>query len=196
MSDIFKKLNVLIRASLNDLTSLEQGDGETPPFRLGKNIDRDIAALHDRLRDAETYELQLKTRVQALNGEIATLDLQADEAVTQGRNESARHAVEQMKRAQQRLTMTQGDLREHQLVTQELAQRVRELEYVVEEARKNTPPQQTSSASPLQALNDALQNLRKKGSDVAASSRLEEETPPPTAEVEEDLERRRQRLSK
>ena len=195
MNDIFKKLNVLIKSSLNDLVGDEPSRRGAQPRRLGKQIDREIAALHQRINDAYDYEAQLKARIVTLEDEIARLDSEADTAVEQRREEQARFIIGQMQRAQQRLTMARADLREHQLVTQELVQRVSTLEaYVAEARRRQQDVAETSSGG----LADLLRQTREKLTrDVT--------TPPEEVSggevsdqqaVEDDLERRRQRLSK
>jgi phage shock protein A len=195
MDDLFKKLNVLVKSSLNDLI----GDGSTrrapPPQRLGKDIDREIAALRQRVNDAFVYEQELKARISTLEDEVARLDEQADEAVQQRRDEQARYLIERIQRAQQRLTMARADLGDHQLVAQELLQRVDTLEAYVAEARR---AQQETLEPSSGGLADMLRTAREK---------LTRDPPPPpdavadreatdVQAVEDDLERRRQRLSK
>lgn len=196
MDDLFKKLNVLVKSSLNDLV----GEGTTrrasSPPRLGKGIDREVAALRQRVNEAFAYEDELKARISTLENEVARFDQQADEAMQQRREEQARYIIEQMQRAQQRLTMARADLREHQLVSQELLQRVNTLEAYVEEARR---AQQETAESASGGLASTLRSAREK---LAKETPLPEETAIPDREapderaIEDDLERRRQRLSK
>jgi phage shock protein A len=195
MDDLFKKLNVLVKSSLNDLLGEGSSRPATSPQRLGKGIDREIAALRQRVNDAFAYEEELKARISTLEGEVARFDQQADEAVQQRREEQARYIVEQMQRAQQRLTMARADLREHQLVAQELLQRVNTLDAYVAEARR---AQQDAAESASGGLADTLRTMREKLSKEVLPR--QETTPDPEAPderaVEDDLERRRQRLSK
>lgn len=195
MADLFKKLNVLIKSSLHDVVGDDSSRRAASPPRLGKDIDREIAALRQRVNDAASYEDELKARIHTLESEIARLDQQADEAVEQRREEQARYLIEQMQRAQQRLTIARADLREHQLVAQELLQRVNTLEAYVAEARRQQQAAPDTSAG---GLADMLRSAREK---LTREPRVEQqpETSRETIDnqaVEDDLERRRQRLSK
>lgn len=193
MDDLFKKLNLLVKSSLNDLVG--EGTSRSTPRRLGKDIDREVAALRQRVNDALDYEQELKTRIAMLEEEVARFDQQADEALRQQREEHARYIIEQMQRSQQRLTMARADLREHQLVTQELMQRVSTLEaYVAEVKRAQQDALETASGG----LAETLRSVREKlGREITSSQESIEEPRAPDAQaIEDDLERRRQRLSK
>ncbi|HYO87574.1 MAG TPA: hypothetical protein VER79_02945 [Candidatus Limnocylindrales bacterium] len=197
MTDFIKKLNLLLRTNLPDL-SLSPSGQEAVPLRLGKNVDREIAALNDRVRDAYDYEAQLKARIDQLQREIFSLDETADAAVADGREEHARYHIEQMKRTQIRLEMTNSDLREHQRVTAELVQRVAELEDAVARARKaqsQTEPDDRSSVA------DVLRGAREQAdADVSASAQTSEPAQKPPARStggsDDELDQRIQRLSK
>lgn len=193
MTDFFRKLNLLLRTNLPDLP-LGPGDTDAPP-RLGKNVDREIASLNDRVRDAYAYEDQLKARLTKLQNEVYDLDTAADDAVADGREEQARYHIEQMKRAQVRLEMTGADLKEHQRVTAELVQRVRELETAVARAREAqsvpTPPDQQPS------IEDSLRTAREALDEPAASRPPVSSSPPHTRpSTGDDLDERIRRLSK
>ncbi|MEO8397467.1 MAG: hypothetical protein ABI700_31005, partial [Chloroflexota bacterium] len=122
MNDFLKKLNVLVKASLNDKLS---GAGDTAkPAQVGKMLDEDVKTLRQRINEAVDYEDEIQGRIRQFEAEAAGWDRQADEAVTQGNDANARYAIEQMKRAEQRVALTQSDLQEHQRATQELIQRV------------------------------------------------------------------------
>jgi chromosome segregation ATPase len=195
MNDLFKKLNVLVKSSLNDLVGEGSSRPSSAPRRLGKDIDREVAALRQRVNDALDYEDELKTRIATLEDEVARFDEQADEALRQQREEQARYVVEQMQRSQQRLTMARADLREHQLVAQELMQRVNTLEAYVAEARR---AQQDASEAASGGLADTLRSVREKLTREALPPQdsVEEHRAPDVKAIEDDLERRRQRLSK
>jgi phage shock protein A len=195
MDDLFKKLNVLIKSSLHDVVGDDASRRNASPPRLGRDIDREIAALRQRVNDAAVYEDELKARITSLEAEIARVDQQADEAVEQRREEQARYLIEQMQRAQQRLTIARADLREHQLVAQELLQRVNMLETYVAEARRQ---QQAAPETSAGGLADLLRSARDK---LAREPQVEPHREMKTESVdgqavEDDLERRRQRLSK
>lgn len=223
MSDLFKKINVLVKASLNDLLGDEVSTRgrRLNPQRLGKNIDREIAMLRQRINEALDYEDTLATQVQTLQSEVETLDRQADDAVAQGRDEAARYAIQQMQLAQQRLTMAESDLREHRIVTQELIQRVNELEAAVADAQRaqaaaetqeaETPSapagenvEQTAGGAVADVLREMRERIQAMGDlinaqeEVQGSGSAAEQTRSEVAEevVEDDLARRRNRLSK
>jgi hypothetical protein len=167
--------------------------------RLSGNIEGEIEALRERINDAIHYEDEIKARIRQLEDEATRWDQQADEAVAQGREETARRAVEQMQRAQQRVAMTQADLREHQRATQELIERVNMLDAVVAEARR-AQPESTPENAHLPDLGKVLRETREKITSLAETVQHDSTPEPPTssdeAAVDDDLEQRRQRLSK
>jgi chromosome segregation ATPase len=196
MTDFFKKLNLLLRTNLPDLP-LGSEPSTTPP-RLGKNVDREIAALNDRVRDAYAYEEQLKTRIDTLDADVLRLDQAADDALAEGREEQARYHIEHLKRSQARLEMTRADLREHQRVTAELVQRVAELEDAVARAREAqaTPPQPPANRP---SLEDALRGTRETlEADEALAPPARDNVPAarPKPATSDDLDDRIRRLSK
>jgi len=204
MNDFFKKLNVLIKASLNDVVSSGE-DAPHPRVRLSKNVEDEIKALRERVNDAVRYEDEIKARIRQFEDEAVRWDQQADEAVGQGRDEAARYAVVQMQRAQQRATVAQSDLREHQRSTEELIQRVNMLDAVVAEARRSEPAPDNAPdlGNVLRATREKIASLAETAAaaTAAASDAQSDLTPEaPTssdpAAVDDDLEQRRQRLSK
>lgn len=203
MNDLLKKLNVLLKASLGDLLNEDGSPRRVPPERLGAAIDQEIAALRARINEAYDYEDRLRAKVQALEAEAAQLDRQADEAVAQGRDDAARRLIETMQRTHQRLAFAQADLREHQLAAQELLTRVNALEAYVAEAKRAQQAEldedTANDAAPAARVADLLRSAREKlaGSPGMAVTASSEERPAhnPKA-VEDDLEQRRQRLSK
>jgi chromosome segregation ATPase len=193
MTDLFKKLNLLLRTNLPDLSL--GSDGNDAPPRLGKNVDREIAALNDRVRDAYDYEAQLKARIQSLQADVFRLDETADAAVADGREDEARYHIEHMKRAQARMEMTQADLREHQRVTAELVQRVRELEHAVARAREAHLPAPPASRPSLEdALRGAREELDREAGEATQSPSVTPASPKPS--TGDDLDDRIRRLSK
>lgn len=223
MSSLFKKLNTLVQATLNDaLGSESSARHPVDTKKLGKNIDREIAALRQRIDEAIAHENDLAAQVESLRAEVDRLDRAADSAVQAGNNAEARHLITQMQRIQQRMVIADGDLREHQLVTGELIQRVNTLDAVVAEARRReaaveeekaaaTPPDipEQTERSPANALADMLRDAREKitraGDAVQAETgkleseaeqRQETASPADDRSVDDDLAARRQRLSK
>ena len=229
MNDLFKKLNVLVRAGINDVLGEDHAVGQSrrkplTPDKLGKNIDREITALRSRINDALSFETELQQRVQSLHDEVARYDQQADEAVSAGNDVVARRVIEQMQSAQQRLAMAEADLKEHQLVTQDLIQRVNMLEAAVADARRAQEVTQTAEAPPapqdetsatpaaqtlpsIPSLADVLRDAQEKINQMGDLIQAKEETNAPTPaeqaaqaadeqRVDDDLAARRERLSK
>jgi phage shock protein A len=222
MTDLFKKINTLVKSSLNELLGDDLAIGAPrrralAPRNLGKNIDREIDSLRQHINEAVSYETELQERVNKIHAEVAQWDAQADEAVSSGNDATARHAIEQMQRAQQRLAMAESDLREHQLVTQELIQRVNTLEAAVADARRAkqeelaeaqqqtespTPNERSDMKPPRRILSDILRDMREKianmGDLIATREEVIAPVEPTTDEdaIDDDLAERRQRLSK
>ncbi len=209
MNDLLKKLNMLVKTSLNDVLT-EAGElrpGRLLSNRLGKDIDREVASLRSSVNEALSYEDELRARLQSLEAEIASWDEKADAAVSARDDVNARYAVDQLNRARQRAAMAEADLRDHQRVTQELILRVNNLEAAVADAHRaeteSSPP--AEAIQPGQMLSDVLRDMREKISHMGDLIAAKEEitpTPappvPPTDEktVDDDLADRRQRLSK
>lgn len=199
MSDFFKKLNVLIKASLNDIASSEPG-ASRPATRLGKKVDADVSALRERVNDAVRYEDEIKAQIAQLEAEVSRWDSQADEAVARSDDAGARYAIEQMHRAEQRIQLAHADLREHQRATQELIQRVNTLDAAVADAHHQQPDEAPRAAAPMPDLGNVLREARATITSLAETTAGQREVEPPEAAedsaVDDDLERRRQRLSK
>lgn len=201
MSDLFKKLNVLIRSGLSDVVRSE-GKARTP-IKLGKDLDREVNALRQRINDAVAHEDRLKEQLRALEAEIARRDREADDAVAAGREDAARSAIDSMRQAKRRYARVEADLQEHEIVTQDLIRRVNQLDAVVAEARR---AEQTSGqeAAPLTAMSDVLREARETITSLGeriATRNSEAPVTPPTAPadegtVDDDLAERRQRLSR
>jgi len=202
MSDIFQKLNVLLRAGMRDLVGEDPLNLSTirnilQPEQLGKDFEHEVAALREKINEALDYEEMLSKRVQDLQIEAEDLNEQANRAVAAGEQERARNLLVERERTMQRLAMAESDLKEHRFVTQELIQRVNQLESVVAEASaaQETPTQPAAEgehnlATVLrqareQILQEPAQPTRSAGAKTADKSG-----------TETDLEQRRRRLSK
>jgi phage shock protein A len=198
MNDFFRKLNVLVKSSLNELLDSE-GEARRPRISPDK-LDSDARMLRQRVDDALKYEDELAARVDELQAEVERRDQQADEAMAQGQEDTARRHVEELQRLQNRLAMAESDLREHRLVTQELIARVNQLEAVLDEARGQQPSD--TAAEPLerasQIMADVLREMRDRINDMTEQigTVAPKEQPPADEAVDDDLARRRERLSK
>ncbi|MDX2159772.1 MAG: PspA/IM30 family protein [bacterium] len=219
MADLFKKLNTLVKASVNDWLNGERPAAAAPrPLtreRLGVGVEREIAALRQRIEDAAAYQDTMRRQIAALDSEIAALDRQADEAVERGDQASARFFVEQLQRAERRQVMLNSDLSDHEYAAAELREKVDQMEAMVEQAKQSQSeaepinPPLPNLADVLRRAQDTITSLaevRQQDTPPAAPDATDgqEQTAVPPAEpdsstpaaVDSDLERRRQRLSK
>jgi|SRR5690606_30504461 len=214
MSDFFKKLNVLVKASLNELVDVESHvrRWQRTSGKPGVDVERDVRTLRERVDEALAYEDELVARVQALQAELEQWDTAADEAVAAGQDEKARYAVEQVQRVNRRLALAESDLREHRLVTQQLIARVNQLEAVVADVRRSeaeAAPESPEASEGLEragrivaeVLNDMRQKITEMSEMIgpagaAGEAAEESEVQPDDAAVADDLARRRERLSK
>ena len=204
MSDFFKKLNVLVKASLHDLIDTNANRPILKSRRLGQNLDREVVTLRDRINEALAYEDELVERVEAIKAGITRLDQQADMAIEAGRAADARQMIADLQRAQQRLTMAEADLNDHRLVTQKLITKVNELEAAVADAKYAQP--ETADEEPLaagQVLADVLHEMQNKivslRDTLEPSPVVDEESAvagEDDREIDDDLARRLERLSK
>jgi phage shock protein A len=205
MNDLLNKLNVLVKATLNDALTGDSRrnktvspDSDKPSaIQEGK---QQIAQLRQRIKETLAFEDELQKQIQLLQSEVANWDEQADAAVTDGDDAKAHYAVEQMQRVQERLTIAQSDLAAHERVTQELIYHVNTLEAAVDTAaRKQSDASSATGAnekvsSVMREMRDKVLELRDQ---IAARSEVAPETTETQSEpVEDDLTKRRQRLSK
>lgn len=219
MNDLFKKLNVLIKSSVHNTGQAEDAQSEKhsqqPLSKMSGNLEREVLVLRERINEAVRYEDELTSRVRQYEAEAARWDRQADDAVAQGSDEGARYAIEQMRRAEQRAVMADSDLRAHQVATQDLIQRVNTLESVVADALReqavdaaaHPAQQETSNINVpenlhLPDLGNVLRETREKIlslGELAAAQReggSEQQPKDDDTAIDDDLEARRQRLSK
>lgn len=155
MSDLLKKLNVLIQSSIHEVLedaqkTVSEPLKNIPRTRLGREIDSEVDKLRRKVNEALAYEDKLVKRVAELEREVADLDAQADDAVAQGDEVQARYLIERMKRAEQRKTMAESDLQSHRLAAQELIMRVNQLDAAVSEARHVESQQADNPPPPAQ----------------------------------------------
>ena len=140
VTDLFRKLNVLVRASINEVLEDAQKAvtaplQRIPAHRLGAGIEREVSKLREQVNHALDFENELQARVGQIQQEVTSLDAQADAAVANGQEDQARYLLERMTRAQQRMAMTEADLRDHRIAVQELILRVNELDATISEAQ-------------------------------------------------------------
>lgn len=187
MSELLKKLNLLVKTSLSDLVPELPGIEESPARRA----ERQLKALDKRIEATEALQGQARALIAQFEDEIAALDVQADQAVGEGREEIARYALEQQNRARQRLTIAQAELRDIQRAVADLTAQARDFALAVERAKQQaitpvSPPASSGTSRPTQTTTPA----------PPESSSSTSQTPAQPPATDDDLERRKQRLSK
>ncbi len=209
MSSLFKKLNTLLNAQLHDLVGSQGRPPTLPMQHLGPDMDAQIAGLRARLDAARAYQDDLQARVDALYAEVASWDTRADQALSDGRQDEARYALERLQFTQRNLNMADADLREHQTITEDLLSQINALEAIVEQSRRQP---QTSEPPPVSAGDQVDNTIGKVLSDIlhATQTRVQESvtavrdlaaeddanTPLDSAAVDDELDRRLNRLRK
>jgi ABC-type transporter Mla subunit MlaD len=219
MSDLLEKLNVLLRAGLNSLTA---GSGERPsaaritPEKLGtpKDVDREIGALRKQLNDAITQQEALQARLEDMERQIAEYVRQADAALQADDEPRARYLITQKQRLEQRVRTQSETLERYRSAAADLMEQVNTLEALVTDARRTA---ETAAAAPLDeplpeslpartpALADVLRSVRERVEEtLAPRPKPPADDPPaptaptkpaPTKPDEDDLAKRRARLS-
>lgn len=210
MNNFFDKLNTLIRVKLSDLL----GDNPTTKADTSQTIAhvaKDAEDLRARVNDAIDYEYRLQTKIGDIQQQLSTLNRQADDATKQGNDAMARYFIEKIQRLQDRLATIEADLHEHQQVAQDLILKVNTLEATIADIQTaqahppteevQPPKQVTDKFSEL--VNDAQKRIHAVGEKIRVRKETLDselaETPPSAnmeADIEDDLARRRDRLSK
>lgn len=225
MNDFFDKLNTLMRAKLSDLIGDSKSSSASPsddPQSLNQ-VAKDAENLRSRANSAIEYEDKLQRQIDDIHQQLATLNRQADEATLKGNEAMARHFIEKIQKLEARLAQLEKDLNEHRLLAQDLIQKVNTLEATIADIQAQQPTSQTDGGSTAQkTVNDKFSELvtdaqkrihdlseRIKGRKEALQSEMTSDvksshvkndismTSQPTEDdIEADLERRRNRLSK
>lgn len=191
MSELFKKLGVLLKANLRG-----EAPEDRPAPRGSIDLDREVESLRGRVTVALNHEARIKGQLSELQGEIERWDQAADDALRANNQEEARAALEKLRAAKRRYARLEEDLRQHELLTQELTQSVNLLASTVQESE----PQ--SSADHERRMADVLKQAREKiatlGELVSPTRATDRDDTAETAphEINDDLEQRRQRLSR
>lgn len=207
MDDLLKKLNVLVKATLSDVLTGDSQRSKLPsespaPSLSVKEAEAQLSQLRKRVDETLAFESDLQKQIAGLESDIAHWNQQADEAVQASRDADARHAVGQVQRLQQRLAIVQSDLAEHERVSRELVFHVNTLDTAVSAAKQREEAQPSRTLD--EKLGMVLQEMRDKVLELRdqVASREEiapappEDGPPPSTNVDDDLAKRRQRLSK
>jgi phage shock protein A len=161
MSNLFKKLSDLIKANVNDvLGERASDDPRRSGFRGGRDLNQQVASLREQVNDAIAHEDTLQRRINMLEEEAVRLDRQADAAVKAGNEAHARSTIAELQKVQKQRDFTAADLREHQLATADLLQRVNALDAMIMDARAAASTTETKSGPPAadpEALNRAIE---------------------------------------
>lgn len=214
MAGLFQKINTLLKARIDtfleeDLRLARRPEAESllSANRLGKDVDREISALRQRIEEALTYEDALQEKIEALRQEASDSDVQADRALLNREEDVARQAVEHMRRLEQQAGMLEADLVQHRRTTAEFIERVNVLEGLIAEARRQHESEE-AAVPPTETLDQVIQTVQRdaespdQGEPVRvvvhpAEARPErdvvDETAPP---VNDDLAARRARLAR
>ncbi|MEP7286905.1 MAG: hypothetical protein ABI947_14200 [Chloroflexota bacterium] len=234
MPSLLDKLNVLVKSSLNNFLD-EAGNKlpvpRVPANRLGKDVDKEIAALRQQIDSALSAEDAMQQRLTEMQQQIDLHDRQIDAALQVNDDANARLLAQQMQHLQQQTTMAQSELEQHRRSTSDLIEHVNMLDSMVADAHH---AQESSSAetlespvesdqSPETALSSLLRDARQQVEDtvnavippaetsqpqaqaVHIKIQTEADSIPPKpdntikvdeAKVDEDLTKRRTRLSK
>ncbi len=178
MSDLIGKLNVLVKSNLRHVLPLERRK-DSGSASGGRDLQRDIAALRQRINQALDDEDKLKRDILALRHEAVEWDRKADAALSNGDEANARYAVQQMQTKQQQATLLEADLEQHRYSAAELIRQVNELEAIAAEAAAAQADSGSTSSSSLEPPSQSLHA-----------------TPPGSSSTaDDDLESRRARLS-
>ena len=224
MPNLLEKLNTLVKARINNFLD-EAGNRISPSRgRLGKNIDGEIAALRRQIDDAISQEDDIQRRVDEMAASVARYDQQIDEALQRGDDPNARLLAQQMQRQEQQANLLRADLEEHRRSTSDLIQQVNLLESMVADAQHqqdqsvesgpaldeqlreareavHIPIQIDATQSAPESVQPAPTKIKVQADSPAeakptASTAPAEKISPNDAKIDEDLARRRSRLSK
>ncbi len=208
MTGLLNKINTLIRSRIESFLeedlrlpgSRERGELLSAD-RLGANIDQEIVALRRRIDQAITHEENLQTAIDALRQEASDWDIQADNALLQGDEIAARHALEQFKRTEQKAALLEADLAEHRRSTAEFIERVNVLEGLIAEAREQRPSRPPAAGETLDTVLhttrievETLEN--EAGPSAAALGEARDQDRGTATPAEDDLAVRRARLAR
>ncbi len=215
MDSIFKKLNILIKATISDLTKSPLSARRSMRGVGGglKGLERQIQILRERMQDAYHYEDKLIQEIEQLGARVEEWDAKADAAVEANRDADARYAIARMQRYRQQLAIAEADLDDHRRVSQELQENINRLEAIVEEAKQQTSEEETpieEDTSLVTRWSDFIRTTQNRLGDILSSrsdpsasdipdDSAEDSNIAPTSntdEIDDDLSRRRSRLSK
>jgi phage shock protein A len=231
MPDLLNKLNVLVRASLNNVLGSAGQEVRNLPStvleRLGNNLEGEVNALRRRIEQAISEEEEMQAKIAKLTAQDQQLDTHADDAVASHDDATARNLLEQQRRVKQQIVMLESELAQHKRATEDLIQHVnvldsalRDKQHAAQRASAPSEPAPMSTNAVEPSLSDMLRDAREQAEvpiPIKQSTAPATPVPPPTSDseagvsipiklnrtepsqpdpIEEDLARRRSRLSK
>jgi ElaB/YqjD/DUF883 family membrane-anchored ribosome-binding protein len=212
MDDLLKKLNLLVKTTLADVVDearqlvMTRGQGDSASVPTPAPAHDQVAPLRKRIDESLQFEQQIRNRIHDLEAQIQEWDQKADARLLEGDESGAQYAINQMKQAEQHLALAESDLAEHQRIAAELMSSVNDLEAAL--ASQSAEDASTSPKNPVERFNDILADMREKVNQMGDRIASQTETPSPqpvtsasrpeaaTTDTEEDLAKRRKRLSK
>lgn len=213
MTSLFSKLNTLLRSHIHDVVDrVDRAANFNTPERGSRQHEATVDALRERINQAIEYENKLQREVDDLDTEIAGLDRKADDTLDAGNEAMARHLIKQKQNLQRRREIARADLEEHRRIAESLISEVNRLDATLaghEPAEKPSTTEADEAAARGEAVgarlsrvvHDAQTHIQTIGERLRArqfggETYQPEDSSQAEAEVEDDLEERRNRLMK
>jgi chromosome segregation ATPase len=198
---LLQKLNTLIQATVQD--AVHTASSPLTGRLLGKNLDKEVAALRKQLAAAEADEQGYLQRQAALNDEILNMDAQTDAAVQAGRDAEARHLIQQIEIKKRQLTMLNSELEQLRMAMSDFLRQLNDLDALVELAKRSDQDAESGEPTLADSLHEAQRRVqveisesRSQEDSVSPHIELVESIPLDEAAIEQDLAARRSRLAK
>lgn len=157
MSELFRKLNTLVRARIegfieDDLRLPGGRKRRQPDIRPGDpRVKRDIHLLREQINEALDREEALQEQIDALHQDADDLNQQTDAALQQQDQDSARRALGTLRQHEQQITMLEADLAHHRQMTAALMDQVNILESQLAAASARQEAAEESAAADVPA---------------------------------------------
>jgi hypothetical protein len=146
MTDLFDKLNLLLRTSLDSFRHGLQGDAVPLPDPVSPDaltnersitaLERQIATMRKQIDGSLNEEDDIQARLDKFNQQVVAYDKAADAALERGDEAEARRLVAQMQQQRRHATLLKAELEAHKSATSEFIERVNMLEATVADARR------------------------------------------------------------
>jgi chromosome segregation ATPase len=151
MSDLIDKLNMLVRSRVNSVLGGggsgfdARRDDPDKPINLNE-LEREIREMRKHIEDALNTEDEMQRKLEEATAQAVAFDQQADAALANGEDDTARQFVQQYQKAQRSAETLASELDLHRRATSQLIEQVNKLEAVVADRKANTQnePQQTT----------------------------------------------------